>query len=290
MKLKVIVEKPVELRKCLSFLVSLRKMCVFRFTEHQLVIISSALNEPTVWCKLDSSVFQLYEVDSTRDKVIPFEINIEPLCQVLRNYEKSNVTSNLVIRLQRRPSNGMEVKNKAVASLALFYTEQISMSSNVSHSFNVPVRLLKMDSDLRIVEPAMDTMKLAMKLPMRIAPLLRRLDRYRTSDLVTITGNQLGQLKFVIEEEQRKIVVQWKEKLDVLPDQDESPPQSWDSSVMRPVSLKVKLKHWNVGSHLMDMCDAMSLIVHAQGGILHCYIDMDQKCDIAYYLNGYQTD
>ncbi|KAG7843898.1 hypothetical protein KL941_004380 [Ogataea angusta] len=180
MKLKVVVEKPVELRKCLSFLVGLRRMCVFRFTEQQLIIVSSGLNEPTIWCKLDSSIFQLYEVDSTRNNVIPFEINIEPLLQVLRNYEKSNVSSSLVIRLQRRPSNGGEIKNKAAASLALFYTEQISMTSNVSHSFNVPVRLLKMDSDLRIVEPAMDSMKLAMKLPMRIVPLLKRLERYRT--------------------------------------------------------------------------------------------------------------
>ncbi|KAH3659280.1 hypothetical protein OGATHE_006164 [Ogataea polymorpha] len=265
-------------------------MCVFRFTEQQLIIISSGLNEPTVWCKLDSSIFQLYEVDSARNNVIPFEINIEPLLQVLRNYEKSNVSSSLVIRLQRRPSNGGEIKNKAAASLALFYTEQISVTSNVSHSFNVPVRLLKMDSDLRIVEPTMDSMKLAMKLPVKIAPLLKRLERYRTSDLISIVGNQTGQLKFVIEEEQRKIMVQWKGQLDVLPDDDDSVPESWDSSVLRPVSLKVKLKHWNVGAKLMELCDAMSLIIHTQGGILHCYIDMDQKCDIAYYLNGYQTN
>ncbi|KAG7716733.1 hypothetical protein KL949_003348 [Ogataea haglerorum] len=94
MKLKVVVDKPIELRKCLSFLIGLRRMCVFRFTEQQLIIVSSGLNEPTVWCKLDSSIFQLYEVDSTRNNVIPFEINIEPLLQVLRNYEKSNVSSN----------------------------------------------------------------------------------------------------------------------------------------------------------------------------------------------------
>ncbi|KAG7903741.1 hypothetical protein KL907_003768 [Ogataea polymorpha] len=110
------MEKPVELRKCLSFLIALRRMCVFRFTEQQLIIISSGLNEPTVWCKLDSSIFQLYEVDSARNNVIPFEISIEPLLQVLRNYEKSNVSSSLVIRLQRRPSNGGEIKNKAAAA------------------------------------------------------------------------------------------------------------------------------------------------------------------------------
>ncbi|KAG7816543.1 hypothetical protein KL928_004585 [Ogataea angusta] len=103
MKLKVVVEKPVELRKCLSFLVGLRRMCVFRFTEQQLIIVSSGLNEPTIWCKLDSSIFQLYEVDSTRNNVIPFEINIEPLLQVLRNYEKSNVSSTDLDDVEREP-------------------------------------------------------------------------------------------------------------------------------------------------------------------------------------------
>ncbi|ODV87521.1 hypothetical protein CANARDRAFT_6052 [[Candida] arabinofermentans NRRL YB-2248] len=304
MKLKVTIDIPTELRKCLGFLLNVRKLCVFRFTGEQLIIISSAVNEPQVWCKIDKTLFQIYEVDSTRDNVIPFEINIEPLFQVLRNFEKSMATSNLSMRLQRRPNIGdsvSESKNKAAASLALFYTEQISITSQVSHSFNVPVRLLKMESDERIQEPSINLMKLAMKLPSRILPLFKRIERYKTSDTITLTGNKLGQLRFTIEEDQRKMEIQWKEKLEVSPDsienQDESEmdedPNLTHADRMpelsRPINLRVKLKYWNIGTKLIELCDAMSLIVHDAGGILHCYIDVEQKCDIAYYINGYQN-
>ncbi|VEU21826.1 DEKNAAC102859 [Brettanomyces naardenensis] len=298
MRLKIAIDNPVLLRKPLSLLISLRKICVFRFTESQLIIISSALNEPQVWTKLDSSLFQIYEVESTRNNVIPFEINIEPLYQVLKNYEKSTVTSNLSIRLQRRSptdTQSTEPRNKAAASLALFYTEQMSLVSTVSHSFNIPVRLLRVDSDQRIQEPTIDEMKIAMKLPNRLSPLFRRIERYKMSDSLTIVGNKLGKLKFVIDEGERKVEIQWKGRLEVSLGDEEDPHEmdslrSEDLGLIKPISLRVKLRYWNIGCRLIELCDAMSLIIHDTGCILHCYIDQEQKCDITYYIRGHYEE
>lgn len=314
MRLKIALENSADLRRPLALLVNLRKICVFRFTDKQLVIISSAFNEPQVWIKLDSSLFPIYEVVSTRHNVIPFEINIEPLYQVLKNYERSRVTSNLSIRLQRRSPTDSDTggeRNKAVASLALFYTEQITMNSTISHSFNIPVRLLRADNDRRIQEPTIDDMKIAVKLPNTLIPMFQRAERYKMSDMVTIVCNRVGQMRFLINEGERRVDIQWKGRLETSVGDDEDGNdgndtriqdsagnedsygggssdklRSDDLTLVQPVSLKVRLRYWNIGCKLIELCDAMSLIIHDTGCILHCYIDEDQKCDITYYING----
>lgn len=310
MRLRLAIDNPAALRKPLALLLALRKLCVFRFSKNALTIISSALNEPQVWTKLDESIFQMFEVESARDNVIPFEINIDPLYEVLKNYEKSTVTSNLSIRLQRKPpteeSNG--ARNKAAASLALFYTEQVSMSSVVNHSFNIPVRLLRMESDQRIQEPSIDTMSMAMKLPAKLGPLFKRIERYKMSESIKIIGNRLGQLQFVIDEGERRVEIQWKEPLEVSMGDEltqdsvsghgtpatssgaSAPRSSSRGEDLTPIVLKTKLRYWKIGCRLIELCEAMSLIIHSSGCILHCYIDPEQKCDITYYMGGYYEE
>ncbi|VUG16299.1 DEBR0S1_13256g1_1 [Brettanomyces bruxellensis] len=303
MRLKLALESTVEIRRPLTLLLNLRKICVFRFTESQLVIISSSLNEPQVWTKIAESVFQIYEVESSRHNIIVFEINIEPLYQVLRNYEKSTVTSNLSIRLQRQSPTEAEShipKNKTAASLAIFYTEQISLNSTVNHSFNIPVRLLRASSDEMIQEPTIDDMKIAMKLPNTMIPLFRRIERYKTAEMITVIGNKSGQLKLVIDEGERKVEMQWKSQLEISLAEDvdtvgsqeriENSASNEDLNLIKPMALRLKLRYWNIGCRLIELCDAMSLIIHDTGCILHCYIDQEQKCDITFYMNGYYSD
>jgi len=303
MRLKLALESTAEICRPLTLLLSLRRLCVFRFTESQLVIISSAINEPQVWTKIDESVFQIYEVESSRHNTIVFEINIEPLYQVLKNYEKSIVTSNLSIRLQRQSPTEAEnhtPRNKTAASLAIFYTEQISMNSTVNHSFNIPVRLLRASSDEQIQEPTIDDMKIAMKLPNTMIPLFRRIERYKTAEMITVIGNKLGRLKLVIDEGERKVEMQWKNQLEISLADDvetneneeriEGSVASEDLSLIKPMALRMKLRYWNIGCRLIELCDAMSMIMHDTGCILHCYIDQEQKCDITFYLSGYYSE
>lgn len=271
----------------MSFLLSLRRLCVLRFTPTHLILISSAVQEPQIWCKVNKDVFATYEVESTRENIIALEINIAPLFQVLKHYERAKSTSNLSLRLQRKATNESGVsKNKAIASLSLFYTEQISLNSDISHSFNIPVRLLKMENDQRIVEPGLSDVDIIMKFPPQIGNIFKRIERYKTSDTIVVSANKLGFLKFIIEEDQRKITIGWKEKLQIQ-ETDEGFDNLPEEELLRPVNLRIKLKYWNLVAKVTEISSEVVLILCGnEVGVTHSYLDTDENYEIVYYTNG----
>ncbi|GMF08122.1 unnamed protein product [Ambrosiozyma monospora] len=134
-----------------------------------------------------------------------------------------------------------------------------------------------------------------MKITPLLAPFFKRIERYKTSDTIQISANKLGYLKFIIEEEERRIEIQWKDRLEVLryvdedeehPTKEEGEDDDDDVEMMRQMIIKLKLRYWNIGSKLLNISsDIMTLIVHKQGCFLHCFLDSDNTCDISLYLN-----
>ncbi|AOA63970.1 DNA damage and meiotic pachytene checkpoint protein [Komagataella phaffii CBS 7435] len=292
MKLKLCVSNTDVLLSTLSAIQPLRKLCVLRFTPVHLCIISMALNEPQAWCKISQEVFPLYEVESIRDNVLCVETNIDPLINALRNFDKSN-SDGLSIRLQRRPvaNEGPESskKNRSMAVLSLIYTEHVSMASSRSYSFKIPVKVLKAEIDQGIVEPQLTHAEVLMKLDRDILPLFRRIERYKRSGYICVTGTNRGRLELSIEEDSRKVQLSWKEFLQVQQLEGETQQQSQFSTQDQdmPHSVQIKLKDWRLGAKLTELCYKVVMIISENHAlVLHCILNEDETAEVTYYIGG----
>lgn len=254
---------------------ALRKYGVLRFTPTHLNIISASLNEPQVWCKLTNDIFDVYEVQSLRDNTISFEMNVEQFFQVLKQYEKSNADQ-LAIRLQKRENN----TGKRSASLALFFNDSTTTLSSMSHTFSISVRLLRKESDERIVEPELTNVDVLMRLPEDISSLFKRIERYKSSDLLKIIGSNHGKLSLNIKQENLSVTMSWNEAMTV---QTEAEPSTQEAKH----EVQVKLKDWRLGSKICEVCKNMVLIISENEAlVLHCYLDETESCQIIYFINA----
>ncbi|CCH41721.1 DNA damage checkpoint control protein [Wickerhamomyces ciferrii] len=279
MKLKIYM---TQLLDTLASIIGLRKYCVLRFTPTHLNIISAALNEPQVWCKLSNNLFEHYEVESLRDNTISFEMNIEQLLQVLKQFEKSN-SDKLAIRLQKKGNDS----GKRSASLAVFFDDTISTTNTVTHTFSISVRLLRKESDERINEPELSNVDVLMKLPPDISSLFKRIDRYRSVNFLKIIGSKKGSLSLNVQEENNlNVTITWNEKLQVQQKKD-SLTNIEDDEDDENFEILVKLKDWKLGSRICDICKNLVLIISQEEAlVLHCYLDDDESCEIIYFISG----
>lgn len=257
-------------------IVSLRKYAVLRFTPEYLNIISATPNEPQVFCKLSNEIFDVYEVQSIRDNTLSFEINVEQLYQVLKQYEKSNADQ-LAIRLQKKENQ----VGKRIASLALFFNDSTSTLNTVNHTFSIVVRLLRKDSDERIVEPELSNVDIMIKLPDDISSLFKRIERYKNSDFITVKGTNQGALSLNVKKEDNlNITVSWNELLKIQSELDDSN-QTEEHEVM------VRSKDWKLGSRICEVCKNMVLIMSREEALVfHCFLDESEICQIIYFINA----
>lgn len=261
-------------------MIGLRKYCVLRFTPTYLHIISASLNEPQVWAKVNVGIFDTYEVDSTRDNIISLELNVDSLYNVLRSFDKGN-SGIMQVQLQRRLANDInktnDVVSKKLASLAITYTEIIeNLQTNINNSFKIPVRLLKKESDDKILEPELDSVDLLLRLPKNISSLFKRIERFKRNNLICINGTMNGNLSLILNDDDLKVELSWNEKLSV---------QTYGD--LENVRIFVQLKDWRFGMKCCEICANAVLIFSEPGAlVLHCYLDDNDEIEIAYYING----
>ncbi|ODV94783.1 hypothetical protein PACTADRAFT_3673 [Pachysolen tannophilus NRRL Y-2460] len=304
MKLKISTASTESLRNTLGAIISLRKFCILRFTPQNLHIISASLNEPQVWCKLSQEIFDIYEVESIRDNTISMEINIEPLYQVLKNFERTN-SYGLSIRLQRKNPSANNADgtggskqvisaSKSLATLSIFYNEHVSVSSSISHTFRIPVRLLKKESDERIREPELSNVDVFMKLNRDIVSLFKRVERYKKAEYLNIAATKNGYLGLTINEDTRKITASWRERLPVQQINNSNEDQEDETNIRgrerdrdEPINVMVKLRDWKLGANICELSSNVVLIIsEMEALVLHCYLDENENCEIVYYVSG----
>ncbi|ODQ83097.1 hypothetical protein BABINDRAFT_159553 [Babjeviella inositovora NRRL Y-12698] len=283
MKLKITTGSTETLKHTLGAIIAIRKFCVFRFTPDTLTIISASLSEPQIWSTIAATAFLTYEVESVRDNIVSVELNIEPLLQVLRSFHKTASSDQLNIRLQRKNA----VHGQRSASLALFYTEQNASGHLITNTFRIPVRVLNKESDERILEPLLTKVDVLIKLPLGITSLFKRIERYKRTDKVTVTGTRNGYLGLTIKEDGLKVTMSWNALLDVSEDERGSQSQSQhEVGPDEPLSVDVKLKDWRLGAKMCDFCSKVVLIIsRGEALVIHCYSDDDQS-EIIYFLSS----
>ncbi|CAH6718621.1 hypothetical protein CLIB1444_01S10836 [[Candida] jaroonii] len=256
------------------------------------------------------SIFVQKEIQSVNDNIISIEVSADMLMQTLKHFEKAN-SDQLNIRLQKKDVTGAESANKENgrnATLALYYSHMSAGSSNINHTFKIPVKILKHNhNSVYLKEPELDSVDLYMNLPNAFVSTYKRLDKYKknANDHVTIKVSRRrgGFLGFVLEEQGKfKITLSWNEALDIrkpsheiqtdsliqtaftrAPDQDDVD----DNDESEDKEITVKLKDWKMASRIVASCKTVIfLLAHNEACVLHCLLEESDDVEVIYYING----
>ncbi|GEQ67126.1 hypothetical protein JCM33374_g789 [Metschnikowia sp. JCM 33374] len=311
MRLKLQAKSTDVLKSCFSQINTLRKRVILRFSPEQLLAISinssSLVQEPQIWCKFPmQSIFQDIEIQSIRDNVISLEINIELFLQALRNFDKSN-SHELSIRLQKKDGEG----SSKGTYLALYYSGVSENASTISHTFRIPVKVMKSSGE-KLKEPVLPRIDLMMRLPNEFSATYRRLEKFKNStehETVTINASRRngGLLKFILQEaDSCSTSIRWNDKLDI-----QKPPSNLNSDSLRTaafqdshgvahddddstgdVKVTVNLKDWCMAAKIVNTCKTIIFFMcdnHAC--VIHCMLDDTDDAEVVYYISGVkQTD
>lgn len=305
MKLALKLENVTNLRRILGFVLSIRKQCIFKFETDQLIIISVDNDSPLVWNTIDKSIFARFDVVA-KDACIGLELNAEPLFQILKNFEKAPVTSELVIKLQRgeefngKNKNGDSNSNitggnkRRSVILAVSYNEDVSCTSEISHSFNIPVNLLRGKFIEKIQMPKIHNVELIVDLNATLIPFFMRIERYKATEMIHVVMNRLGELKIELQDEGKRMSVKWKLLLDTYQPEDidtqsknrDNINGDEDLNMIREITVKVKSRWWNIASKLIELCETTQMYIYGDGCVFNCHVGDEQNCSILYYLPG----
>lgn len=303
MKLALKANDVKNLRKILGFILLIRKQCIFKFDKELLSIYSLDKELPMACASIGRINFLRFDVIA-KDDLIGFEINVEPLFQILRNYEKSPSTSDLVIKLQRGEDepvtgngNGNQATNtnkKRAVFLALSYNEDITIRTEIFHSFSIPVNLLRRNILDSISTPPLRNVEIVMDLNRMLNPFFGRIERYRNTESLNLVVNRLGEMKVELEDDEKKISIKWKNLLDnCRPEDVDTQAQNQaddkdpsDLDMIKEIAVKVRSRWWNIVSRLLEFGETLQMYIYANGCAFTCNPDDEQSCTLIYYLPG----
>ena len=303
MKLALKANDVKNFRKILGFILLIRKQCIFKFDKELLSIYSLDKELPMACASMGRVNFLRFDVIA-KDDLIGFEINVEPLFQILRNYEKSPSTSDLVIKLQRGEDepvtgngNGNQATNtnkKRAVFLALSYNEDITIRTEIFHSFSIPVNLLRRNILDSISTPPLRNVEIVMDLNRMLNPFFGRIERYRNTESLNLVVNRLGEMKVELEDDEKKISIKWKNLLDnCRPEDVDTQAQNQaddkdpnDLDMIKEIAVKVRSRWWNIVSRLLEFGETLQMYIYANGCAFTCNPDDEQSCTLIYYLPG----
>lgn len=303
MKLALKANDVKNFRKILGFILLIRKQCIFKFDKELLSIYSLDKELPMACASIGRINFLRFDVIA-KDDLIGFEINVEPLFQILRNYEKSPSTSDLVIKLQRGEDepvtgngNGNQATNtnkKRAVFLALSYNEDITIRTEIFHSFSIPVNLLRRNILDSISTPPLRNVEIVMDLNRMLNPFFGRIERYRNTESLNLVVNRLGEMKVELEDDEKKISIKWKNLLDnCRPEDVDTQAQNQaddkdpnDLDMIKEIAVKVRSRWWNIVSRLLEFGETLQMYIYANGCAFTCNPDDEQSCTLIYYLPG----
>lgn len=305
MKLALKANDVKNFRKILGFILLIRKQCIFKFDKEMLSIYSVDKELPIACASIGKVNFLRFDVIA-KDDMIGFEINVEPLFQILRNYEKAPSTSDLVIKLQRGEDEPISTNSHGNANqitstnkrravfLALTYNEDITVRTEIFHTFSIPVNLLRRNVLDTITTPPLQNVEIVMDLNRTLNPFFSRIERYRNTESMNLVVNRLGEMKVELEDGEKKISIKWKNLLDNCRPEDvdtqagnnaeEKDPTDLD--MVREIAVKVRSRWWNIVSRLLEFGDTLQMYIYANGCAFTCNPEDEQSCTLIYFLPG----
>ncbi|KAH3678197.1 hypothetical protein WICMUC_001626 [Wickerhamomyces mucosus] len=258
-------------------ILSIRKYAVFRFSSDKLNIISGAINEPQIWSTLSYDIFDIYEVESLRDNIISFEINIEEFYQILKSFQNLE-SEKLSIRLQKA-NNG----KKRSALLTVVFNEFNDLNNEINHVFTISIRLLKREMDQLIKEPELTNIDMILNLPQDFTTFLKRIERYKNIEYLLFKLTTLGKLTVILKQDNNNVTIEWNEPLHIQLQQQE------EESIDKDVEILIKYKDLKLNSRFFEIIkNSMMIISNKEALVFQCFLndDLNNENQLVYFING----
>ncbi len=251
------------------------------------------MGEPQIWCVIKTdSVFDNYTLESRRG-AITIEVNLDNLVSILKFFEKSN-SNELFMQLTRPDST---------YRLNIHYMEQQANGSSRGSRFRVPVGMISKETDQTIKEPGLLDADMIIKLPENISSLFKRVERYKSTDLIMLTTSSSGKISLTMENESRQVTISLRMKLqvetvtekdvdsDATVESDEEMNKTDKNDGEKITSVVIRTKDWR---YAMKLCEntkqAIAIITDQRMLVLHCFIDDQKAGQIACCIKTINTE
>lgn len=312
MKLALAIKDVGNFRRILGFIITIRKPCMFKFTQDELHIISSDRDGPYVLGTIGKVNFDRYDVIA-HTNMIGLDLNAEPVFQILKNFEKTGGRGELRMKLQRGEtledtpanSNSNSIQNSSSSNkrksifLVITYNEDMTFSTEISHSFMIPVNLVKRELLDIPSAPSLCEVKLILDLNDTINTFFNRIERYRAIDYLNIVTNRLGEMKVEFQDEAKRMSIKWKDNLEAYIPNDvdfregqmdfESQKEN-DLDMIKEIIVKVNSKWWNAASRIFEISPVLQLFIQQAGCVFSGNVYNEPSCTLSYYISGKLTD
>ncbi|TID27194.1 hypothetical protein CANINC_002744 [Pichia inconspicua] len=280
---------------------------MLKFTQDELHIISSDREGPYVLGTIGKVNFERYDVVA-HTGMIGLDLNVEPVFQILKNFEKANGRGELRMKLQRGESLDEPTNNSNSGSnnnsgsnkrkpvfLVIAYTENITSSSELSHSFMIPVNLVKRELLEIPSAPGLRDIKLILDLNDTVTSFFNRIERYRAIETLNIVTNRLGEMKVEFQDEGKRMSIKWKDNLEAYTPNDVESQNSQtsgdqdkdnDLNMIKDIIVRVNSRWWNAGSKMLELCPTLQLFIQHAGCVFSGNVYNEPSCTLSYYIAG----
>ncbi|KAH3688204.1 hypothetical protein WICPIJ_000846 [Wickerhamomyces pijperi] len=274
----------------LASIATIRKDAVFRFTPEMMYIVSAQrVTDPQIWCEISLDIFDQVDVQSKRDNIISFELNIIEFLHILRTYENLN-SDQIMIRLQRMDSNVNEPRSKKLSKLSFHFTELNQNNIEVSHSSSVIIRLLSQATDEAIKEPVLDHVNIVGYLPSDISAFFKRMERFKDPKFFEFSLSNKGLLTVSIEGDMKNIEIQWNDLLNVTMIEDtEATAAAAAADPSEEISFMVMIKetHLQLKSKFFEVVKASKMFISENEALVFdCSLEEGSQNRILYFIKG----
>ncbi|KAF8501254.1 cell cycle checkpoint [Gautieria morchelliformis] len=200
MRFRASIENVPTFLRIIQALERLSKTCILKFSEHQLRIICDKANDGgiQVWSQIKvETLFTDYRIQSNSNNEITMRISSEPLVQALKS---ASASPEVIMKLAKK-------FNHAVLSFEI--TVQTRQNTKASVTQDVKIEVMNpLDVD-KLKEPMCPEPDVHIILP----PLskLRTVTEHlhQLSDIMGISANGTGRLKFFIDTDTVKVDTEW---------------------------------------------------------------------------------
>lgn len=222
----------------------------------------------SVWAQIEPKSFGGEFLVSAKTGKITVQIYAQDFLNVLLAYKNSNFTGgDLKIKLQY--AHRTENSTRKNFNLGFSFSQH-----GILHNFEIPVNLLR--DPPQLASPK--NIQITMAFDSDFLTFLRRCERYRGFDFVTLSVDENGSVAISMANERKSVTLQWGNHIEI---RNYEGGEEFD-----PLSIRIKPKSWNVAIKMLELASTIQLIIHKNGCILSSHINDNPDYLLLYYIPG----
>lgn len=273
MKLRISIEDPSDLIGVIGVAVGVAKsqsaapvLLILSF-EPECVLLSAFGGG--VWAQIEPKSFGGEYLVTAKSGKITLQIYAQDFLNILIAYKNSISTGgDLKLRLQY----AQQIENSSRKNYNLSFS--FLQEGGILNSFDIPVNLLRDPPQFTTPKD----IQLTMAFDSDFLTFLRRCERYRGFDYVTLSVTDNSSVAISMANERKSVTLQWRNHIEIR--------NSEGGDDFDPLVVKIKPKSWNVAIKMLELASTIQLIIHKNGCVFSSYVNDNHDYLLLYYIPG----